>query len=103
MTTLGLKEFQYGRIEVRMKMPVGIGLWPTFWMIGSNFLSNGWPDSGSATIAENVSINGLNNGLGPFVFRSTLLGPGYYGGNGCGVTSNYPMAVASTTAFTLTA
>jgi beta-glucanase (GH16 family) len=81
MTTLGLKEFQYGRIEVRMKMPVGIGLWPTFWMIGSNFRSRGWPDSGSATIAENVSINGLNNGLGPFAFRSTLHGPGYYGGN----------------------
>jgi beta-glucanase (GH16 family) len=81
MTTLGHKEFQYGRIEVRMKMPVGIGLWPTFWMIGSNFRSSGWPDSGSATIAENVSINGLNNGLGPFVFRSTLHGPGYYGGN----------------------
>jgi beta-glucanase (GH16 family) len=81
MTTLGLKEFQYGRIEVRMKMPVGIGLWPTFWVIGSNFRSSGWPDSGSATIAENVSINGLNNGLGPFVFRSTLHGPGYYGGN----------------------
>ena len=81
MTTLGLKEFQYGRVEVRMKMPVGIGLWPTFWMIGSNFRSSGWPDSGSLTIAENVSINGLNNGLGPFVFRSTLHGPGYYGGN----------------------
>src|ERR1700722_9559836 len=81
MTTLGLKEFQYGRVEVAIKIPVGLGLWPTFWMIGSNFRSSGWPDSGSATIAENVSINGLNNGLGPFVFRSTLHGPGYYGGN----------------------
>src|SRR5678809_640506 len=36
MTTRGKKEFLYGRIEARIKIPVGQGFWPAFWMMGSN-------------------------------------------------------------------
>ena len=82
ITTRGLKDFQYGRIEARMKLPVGTGLWPAFWMLGSNYLTTGWPTSGSVTIVENVGLTQRTNGLGPSIIRSTLHGPRYFGGNG---------------------
>ena len=82
ITTRGLKEFQYGRIEARMKLPVGTGLWPAFWMLGSNYLATGWPASGSVTIVENVSLTQRSNGLGPTIIRSTIHGPRYFGANG---------------------
>jgi len=82
ITTKGLKDFQYGRIEARLRMPVGSGLWPSFWMLGSSFDRVGWPASGSVDIAENVSLTERTNGLGPDRIRSTIHGPRYYGGNG---------------------
>jgi beta-glucanase (GH16 family) len=82
LTTRGLKDFQYGRIEARMRIPVGTGLWPSFWILGSNYLTTGWPASGSATIVENVSLTQRTNGIGPNMIRATLHGPRYYGGNG---------------------
>ena len=81
ITTRGLKTFQYGRIEARMKLPVGAGLWPAFWMLGANFNSVGWPAAGTVDIAENVGLTSRNNGLGPGMIRSSLHGPGYSGGN----------------------
>ena len=82
ITTRGLKEFQYGRIEVRLKMPVGKGLWPSVWMLGSDYLSHPWPESGSFDFVENVALNSGSNGLGPSMIRSTIHGPHYYGANG---------------------
>jgi beta-glucanase (GH16 family) len=82
LNTRGLKDFQYGRIEARMKLPVGTGLWPEFWILGSNYRTTGWPASGSATIVENVSLTQRTNGIGPNMIRATLHGPRYYGGNG---------------------
>lgn len=82
ITTRGLKEFQYGRIEARLKLPVGTGLWPAFWMLGANFQTAGWPTSGSVSIVENVSNTARSNGLGPSIIRSTLHGPRYSGANG---------------------
>ena len=82
MTTSGLKEFQYGRIEARMKLPVGQGLWPSFWMLGADFNKVGWPASGSVSIVENVSLASASNGLGPQMIRATVHGPRYYGANG---------------------
>jgi beta-glucanase (GH16 family) len=82
ISTKGLKDFQYGRIEARLKMPVGSGLWPSFWMLGSAFDRVGWPASGSVDIAENISLTQRTNGLGPQMIRSTIHGPRYFGGNG---------------------
>lgn len=82
MTTRGLKSFQYGRIEARLRFPVGTGLWPSFWMLGSDFGKVGWPASGSVDIAENTSYTLRTNGLGPNMIRSTVHGPRYFGGNG---------------------
>lgn len=82
ITTQATKSFQYGRIEARLKMPVGTGLWPTFWMLGASAETLGWPASGSVDIAENVALLPHSNGLGPRMIRTTLHGPRYFGANG---------------------
>lgn len=82
LKTMGLREFEHGRIEARMKLPVGAGLWPAFWLLGADIEKVGWPESGSITVAENVPDRPDTSGLGPAVVRSTLHGPGYFGANG---------------------
>ncbi|NWF69911.1 MAG: glycoside hydrolase family 16 protein [Chloroflexi bacterium] len=71
----GLQEFQYGRIEARLKVPAGRGLWPAFWMLGSNFEEVGWPDCGEIDIMEYV-------GREPDLILGTIHGPGYSGALG---------------------
>lgn len=71
----GLQEFQYGRIEARLKVPPGAGLWPAFWMLGSNFKTVGWPDCGEIDIMEYL-------GREPDLIFGTLHGPGYSGALG---------------------
>jgi beta-glucanase (GH16 family) len=82
MKTQGLKEFQYGRLEVRLRSTVGAGLWPAVWMLGADVDGAGWPASGSVTIMENVPSTASSNGLGPATIRATIHGPGYSGANG---------------------
>ena len=71
----GLQEFQYGRLEARLKVPEGKGFWPAFWMLGSNFPQAGWPDCGEIDIREYV-------GKEPDLIMGTLHGPGYSGALG---------------------
>lgn len=71
----GLQEFQYGRIEARLKVPAGKGLWPAFWMLGSNFSTVGWPDCGEIDIMEYI-------GREPDLILGTIHGPGYSGALG---------------------
>ena len=59
ITTQNKFDFQYGRIEARIKLPYGQGIWPAFWMLGSNFGSAGWPACGEIDIME--MIGGTNN------------------------------------------
>lgn len=54
ITTAGKKEFKYGYIEARAKLPVGKGIWPAFWMLGSNIKQVGWPMAGEIDILEYV-------------------------------------------------
>ncbi len=82
LSSKGLRQVQYGRVETRMKLPVGAGLWPAFWMLGADIDEVGWPQSGSITVAENAPLRAVSNGLGPTMIRSTLHGPGYFGGTG---------------------
>lgn len=82
ITTKDLQSFQYGRIEARMKLPVGAGLWPAFWMMGTNAETMRWPSCGAVDLVENVPLSAPLNGLGPTIIRSTLHGPRYSGGNG---------------------
>jgi beta-glucanase (GH16 family) len=44
--------FKYGKVEARIKPPVGNGAWPAFWMLGKNFPAVGWPQSGEVDIME---------------------------------------------------
>ena len=50
--THGKVSFQYGFIEARIKMPVGSGNHPAFWMLGDNINQVGWPYSGEMDITE---------------------------------------------------
>ena len=54
ITTKDKREFQYGRIETRAKLPVGQGIWPAFWMLGSNISEVGWPRCGEIDVLEYV-------------------------------------------------
>ncbi|WP_433614554.1 RICIN domain-containing protein [Paenibacillus cellulositrophicus] len=60
--TQNLKSFTYGKIEARIKLPSGQGLWPAFWMLGSNISMVGWPYSGETDIMERVNNNPYVNG-----------------------------------------
>ncbi len=48
--TQGLHAWQYGRIEARIKLPYGQGIWPAFWMLGDNLYQKGWPAAGEIDI-----------------------------------------------------
>lgn len=52
MKSIGLQEFQYGRIDVRAILPKGQGIWPAIWMLGANFPTSGWPACGEMDIME---------------------------------------------------
>ena len=67
----------YGRIEARIKIPRGQGIWPAFWMLGANIGSVGWPTCGEIDILENI-------GREPAIVHGTVHGPGYSGGSGIG-------------------
>ncbi len=54
MITKGKKEFTFGRIDIRAKIPEGQGVWPALWMLGANIDSVGWPASGEIDIMEVV-------------------------------------------------
>jgi beta-glucanase (GH16 family) len=51
----GKHEFLYGRMEARMKVPAGQGLWPAFWMLPSSTRYGGWASSGEIDILETIN------------------------------------------------
>lgn len=63
IVTQGKQSFQYGRIDIRAKLPQGQGIWPALWMLGSNFNQVGWPACGEIDIMEMVggNANGRDN------------------------------------------
>lgn len=54
ITTASKKEFKYGRMEARAKVPTAVGTWPAFWMLGANIKQVGWPKCGEIDILEYV-------------------------------------------------
>ena len=54
LNTKGKFELQYGTVEIRAQLPEGKGLWPAFWMLGSNIDQVGWPACGEIDILEYV-------------------------------------------------
>ncbi|HEX8892426.1 MAG TPA: glycoside hydrolase family 16 protein [Terriglobales bacterium] len=72
---------QYGRFEASLKIPKGQGMWPAFWMLGSDIDTNPWPACGEIDIMENI-------GKEPALLHGSLHGPGYAPGN---VTASYTL------------
>jgi beta-glucanase (GH16 family) len=54
LLTKGHYQTQYGRVAARMKIPKGQGVWPAFWMLGSNIDAVGWPACGEIDTMENI-------------------------------------------------
>ena len=75
MLTKGKFEFTYGRVEARIKIPSTQGIWPAFWMLGSNINTKPWPSCGEIDILENI-------GKEPTTVHGTIHGPGYAGSAG---------------------
>ena len=77
LKTQGKFTFQYGRVEARIRIPYGQGIWPAFWMLGADIEQIGWPACGEIDIMENI-------GREPDTVHGTVHGPGYSGGHGIG-------------------
>lgn len=75
LQTKGKLSFKYGRLEARIKVPIGDGTWPAFWMLGDDFPTNSWPNCGEVDIME-------TKGSEPYTVHGTVHGPGYSGGDG---------------------
>jgi beta-glucanase (GH16 family) len=88
----GKFEHTYGRIEARIKIPRGQGIWPAFWMLGNDIGSAGWPKCGEVDIMENI-------GKEPSTVHGSLHGPGYSGGNPLGKAYMLPSGQAFADAF----
>ncbi len=71
----GLYSFTYGRVEVRAKLPGVQGTWPAIWMLGANFSTVGWPNSGEIDIMEQT-------GQDKTTIHGTVHYPGNSGGSG---------------------
>jgi beta-glucanase (GH16 family) len=74
--TRGKLDMLYGTVSARIKFPAGQGIWPAFWLLGSNVPEVGWPRSGEIDVMEIV-----NTGT---TYHVTLHGPqgntDYFGG-----------------------
>lgn len=69
--------FKYGRMEARIKGPVGAGTWGAFWMLGADIDQRSWPWCGEIDITELVGKTPLLN----YGYLHGLLSGGF-GGRG---------------------
>ncbi|MFW3475317.1 discoidin domain-containing protein [Streptomyces microflavus] len=84
MNTGATFQFTYGRVEARIKVPKGNGLWPAFWMMGGDFLTGRpWPYNGEIDIMEIL-------GKDVKTAYSTVHAPAYNGGGGIGAPYTLP-------------
>lgn len=61
IVTKNKKDFKYGKVECRIKVPTGVGTWPAVWMLGYG----SWPRAGEIDIMEHV-------GYEPNIFHCAL-------------------------------
>jgi beta-glucanase (GH16 family) len=64
--TIGVREFRYGRFEIRAKIPVAAGSWPAIWTLGK---SMSWPSNGEIDIMEYYRIENI-----PHILANTAWG-----------------------------
>jgi beta-glucanase (GH16 family) len=77
MQTKGKFDIKYGKIEVRAKVPAGVGTWPAIWMLGANIGEVGWPACGEIDLME-------HRGYEPNKIFGTLHYPERFGNNANG-------------------
>jgi beta-glucanase (GH16 family) len=82
LLTKGLYDFTYGKVEARIKIPAGQGIWPAFWLLGADIDTNGWPNCGEVDIMENI-------GREPSIIHGTAHGPSLSSGNDIGNGAPY--------------
>jgi beta-glucanase (GH16 family) len=73
LKTQGRFSQAYGRFEARIRIPMGRGVWPAFWLLGDDFSTAGWPACGEIDVMENI-------GTEPSAIHGSLHGPGYSAG-----------------------
>jgi beta-glucanase (GH16 family) len=94
----GLFSYQYGRLEAKIWLPEGQGIWPAFWLLGNNISTVNWPACGEMDIAERVNAAGSSpagNGAmlppgSPDWNEGSIHGTGFTGGTGLGTIYNFP-------------
>jgi beta-glucanase (GH16 family) len=75
-------EQTHGRFEARIRLPIGPGIWPAFWLLGADFADVDWPACGEIDIME-------YRGQEPRILHGSLHGPGYSGGSA--LTNRYTL------------
>jgi beta-glucanase (GH16 family) len=73
----------HGRFEASIQLPPGRGLWPAFWLLGSNIDQAAWPACGEIDIME-------YRGQEPTLVHGSVHGPGYSGGKAIGSSHGLP-------------
>ena len=81
--TQGLFERAYGRFEARIQLPWGRGLWPAFWLLGTNCDEVEWPQCGEIDVME-------YRGQEPTIVHGSVHGPGYSASEA--ITKSYELA-----------
>jgi beta-glucanase (GH16 family) len=56
ITTAGKASWRYGKVEARIRVPGGQGVWPAFWMMPETPAYGGWPRSGEIDILETINL-----------------------------------------------
>ena len=85
MKTQGLFSLQYGRLEAKIWVPEGQGIWPAFWTLGNNITTVEWPACGEQDIMERV-----NAALTPDWNEGSVHGTGFTGDVGLGTKFYFP-------------
>ncbi len=61
LRTLNKGDWTFGRMEARMKLPRGQGMWPAFWMLPTDNKYGNWAASGEIDIMEAVNTSPSDN------------------------------------------
>jgi beta-glucanase (GH16 family) len=90
--TQGRFSTTFGRIEARMKLPRGQGVWPAFWMLADSITTLHWPACGEIDIMEVP-------GHEPGKLHGTIHGPGYSGQHGITKSTTLPPGASLSDAY----
>ncbi|MDH3416739.1 MAG: glycoside hydrolase family 16 protein [Gammaproteobacteria bacterium] len=86
--------FRYGRVEARIRLPRGQGLWPAFWLLPQDNVYGTWAASGEIDVMEAVNLGVAGN--------NTVHGTLHHGGawpNNVSSGSGYEVATDATADF----